>query len=40
MLHGDRTVVLRDPFGHLWVFLTHQEHVPEDESRRRLAASA
>jgi PhnB protein len=40
MLHGDRTVVQRDPFGHLWVFPTHQEDVPEDESRRRLAASA
>ncbi|MFD8255794.1 VOC family protein [Streptomyces werraensis] len=38
--HGDRTVILRDPSGHLWVFLTHLEDVSEDELRRRLAAAA
>ncbi|MEU5465800.1 VOC family protein [Streptomyces althioticus] len=40
MFHGDRTVILRDPSGHLWVFLTHLEDVSEDEIRRRLAAAA
>lgn len=40
MFHGDRTVILRDPAGHLWVFLTHIEDVSEDELRRRLAAAA
>ncbi|MFE1260459.1 VOC family protein [Streptomyces albogriseolus] len=39
MFHGDRTVILRDPSGHLWVFLTHIEDVSEDELRRRLAAA-
>ncbi|MBJ6642045.1 glyoxalase/bleomycin resistance/extradiol dioxygenase family protein [Streptomyces sp. BSE7-9] len=40
MFHGDRTVILRDPSGHLWVFLTHLEDVSEDELRRRLASAA
>ncbi|GHJ48283.1 glyoxalase/bleomycin resistance protein/dioxygenase superfamily protein [Catellatospora sp. TT07R-123] len=40
MFHGDRTAILRDPSGHLWVFLTHLEDVPADELRRRLAATA
>ncbi|WP_442906172.1 VOC family protein [Kitasatospora sp. NBC_00458] len=40
MFHGDRTVILRDPSGHLWVFLTHLEDVSDDELRRRMAASA
>ncbi|CAL9332764.1 VOC family protein [Streptomyces werraensis] len=40
MFHGDRTAILRDPSGHLWVFLTHLEDVDEDELRRRLAAAA
>ncbi|MFE9676668.1 VOC family protein [Streptomyces sp. NPDC006259] len=39
MFHGDRTVVLRDPSGHLWVFLTHLEDVSEEELRRRLTAA-
>ncbi|GGS95527.1 glyoxalase [Planobispora rosea] len=39
MFHGDRTVILKDPSGHIWVFLTHIEDVPEDELRRRLAAT-
>ena len=37
MFHGDRTTILRDPSGHLWVFLTHVEDVSEQELRRRLA---
>ncbi|MQY14124.1 hypothetical protein SRB5_42860 [Streptomyces sp. RB5] len=36
MFHGDRTVVLKDPAGHIWVFLTHVEDVSEEELRRRL----
>ncbi|MDT0393119.1 MULTISPECIES: VOC family protein [Streptomyces] len=40
MFHGDRTVVLKDPSGHIWVFLTHLEDVSEEELRRRLAAAA
>lgn len=40
MFHGDRTVILKDPQGHMWVFLTHLEDVPEEELRRRLAAAA
>ncbi|MET8216855.1 VOC family protein [Streptomyces hirsutus] len=39
MFHGDRTVILKDPSGHLWVFLTHREDVSEEELRRRLAAA-
>ncbi|MFC8422774.1 VOC family protein [Streptomyces sp. NPDC057236] len=39
MFHGDRTVILKDPSGHMWVFLTHLEDVPEEELRRRLAAA-
>lgn len=35
--HGDRTAILRDPFGHLWVFLTHLEELPEEELKRRFA---
>ena len=35
--HGDRTAILRDPFGHLWVFLTHLEEVSREELNRRLA---
>ncbi|MFK0049320.1 VOC family protein [Streptomyces sp. NPDC090741] len=34
--HGDRTAILRDPFGHLWVFLTHLEDVSWDELEGRL----
>ncbi|WP_374105450.1 VOC family protein [Streptomyces sp. ISL-36] len=37
--HGDRTAILRDPYGHLWVFLTHLKDVSEEELRRGLAAS-
>lgn len=38
MFYGDRTVQLKDPFGHLWSFATHIEDVPEDELRRRAQA--
>lgn len=39
MFHGDRTVILKDPSGHIWVFLTHMEDVSEEELRRRLATA-
>ncbi|WP_077796890.1 glyoxalase/bleomycin resistance/extradiol dioxygenase family protein [Streptomyces sp. JHA26] len=39
MFHGDRTVILKDPSGHNWVFLTHVEDVSEEELRRRPAAA-
>ncbi|MFE3604903.1 VOC family protein [Streptomyces goshikiensis] len=35
--HGDRNVIISDPFGHLWVFLTHLEDVSAEELARRLA---
>ncbi len=37
--HGDRSTILKDPFGHIWVFLTHIEDVSEEEIQRRLAAA-
>ncbi|MFE2148011.1 VOC family protein [Streptomyces sp. NPDC059456] len=37
--HGDRTAILRDPFGHLWVFLTHLEDVSRDELEGRLTGA-
>ena len=39
MFHGDRTVILKDPAGHLWVFLTHVEDVTREELLRRMAAA-
>ncbi|MEU3733323.1 hypothetical protein AB0E81_28590 [Streptomyces sp. NPDC033538] len=39
MFHGDRTVILKDPSGHVWVLLTHIEDVSEEELRRRLTAA-
>ncbi|MGP9017058.1 VOC family protein [Streptomyces sp. BR1] len=35
--HGDRTAILRDPYGHVWVFLTHVEDLTPDEIARRAA---
>lgn len=37
--YGDRSVTLRDPFGHRWFFATHKEDVSPDELRRRAAAA-
>ncbi|WP_435652520.1 VOC family protein [Kitasatospora purpeofusca] len=34
MFHGDRTAVLRDPSGHLWVFLTHLEDLALEDVHR------
>ncbi|RFC77931.1 VOC family protein [Streptomyces sp. AcE210] len=33
--HGDRTSILRDPYGHVWVFLTHLEDLTSHEIARR-----
>ncbi|MFD3523365.1 VOC family protein [Streptomyces sp. NPDC058653] len=33
--HGDRTAILRDPYGHVWVFLTHLEDLTPEEITRR-----
>ena len=35
--YGDRTGVLKDPFGHVWSVATHVEDVSQDEMNRRLA---
>ncbi|WP_436737571.1 VOC family protein [Streptomyces sp. BBFR102] len=37
--HGDRTALLRDPFGHLWIFLTHLEDLTPEQIAERLAAA-
>ncbi|MFJ5520975.1 VOC family protein [Streptomyces griseoluteus] len=39
MFHGDRTIILKDPSGHMWVFLIHADDVSDEELRRRLAAT-
>lgn len=31
MFYGDRQTMLRDPFGHIWVLLTHLENLTEAE---------
>ncbi|GAA4918975.1 VOC family protein [Streptomyces coeruleoprunus] len=33
--HGDRTTMLRDPYGHVWIFLTHLEDLTPGEIARR-----
>ncbi|RII13143.1 Glyoxalase-like domain protein [Streptomyces sp. YIM 130001] len=33
--HGDRTAMLRDPYGHVWVFLTRVEELTAAEVVRR-----
>ena len=35
MFYGDRAGMLRGPFGHIWVLLTHQEDLEPDEIKRR-----
>ncbi|MEV0603527.1 VOC family protein [Streptomyces sp. NPDC050315] len=35
MFYGDRTIMLRDPFGHVWVFLTQVEDLSPEEVARR-----
>lgn len=35
MFYGDRMGMVTDPFGHLWVLLTHKEDLPPEEIQRR-----
>lgn len=35
MFYGDRSGMFRDPFGHIWVLLAHQEDVELEEIKRR-----
>lgn len=35
--YGDRGGKYQDPFGHIWIFSTHVEDVPQDEVERRAA---
>ena len=37
--YGDRSVTLRDPFGHRWFFATHKEDLSPEELQRRAAAA-
>ena len=36
--YGDRNCKLADPFGHVWMFATHQEDVSPEEMQKRTAA--
>jgi PhnB protein len=36
--YGDRNCKLADPFGHVWMFATHQEDVSPAEMQMRAAA--
>lgn len=35
MFYGDRMGMLEDPFGHIWVLLTHEEDITPEEIKRR-----
>jgi len=35
MFYGARTAMLQDPFGHIWVLLTHQQDVSVEETTQR-----
>ncbi|WET81562.1 VOC family protein [Amycolatopsis sp. QT-25] len=35
MFYGARSAMLKDPFGHVWVFLTHTEDLSAEEITRR-----
>lgn len=37
--HGHRTAILRDPFGHVWVFLTHLADLSPEELVRAHGAA-
>ena len=37
--YGDRTSGVKDPFGNVWWFGTHQEDVSSEEIARRMAAA-
>jgi PhnB protein len=36
--YGDRSGMLRDPYGHIWSIATHQEDLSNDEIRNRSLA--
>ncbi len=36
--YGDRTGMVKDPFGYRWTLATHVEDLSQDEVRRRMAA--
>lgn len=36
--YGDRSGMVRDPFGHVWYLATHVEDVPPEEMGRRMQA--
>jgi PhnB protein len=36
--YGDRSGMLRDPFGHQWTIATHKEDLSPEEMQRRMAA--
>ena len=38
--YGDRSAMLEDPFGHVWMIQTHVEDVKPAEMKRRLAKMA
>ena len=38
--YGDRSGIVRDPFGHEWTLATHVEDVPPEEIERRARESA
>jgi len=35
MFYGDRVGILEDPFGHIWVLLTHKEDLLPREIKER-----
>jgi PhnB protein len=35
--YGERTAILRDPFGHVWSVATRKEELTDDEMNRRAA---
>ena len=35
MFYGDRVGMLKDPYGHIWVLLTHQEDLSPEEIKQR-----
>jgi PhnB protein len=35
MFYGDRMAMLEDPFGHIWVLLTHLEDIAPEEIKKR-----
>jgi PhnB protein len=38
IFYGDRTAMLEDPYGHIWVLLTHKEDVSPEEIVKRAPA--